>query len=119
MDCEWGEFGDWSECTKTCGAGTQTRTRAKIQEAEHGGTECEGSSSEQRACEVHVCPGNIKMLYTLNKYIYKLKYIENNVTPSETHVLCYSGRKLGCVGRLGLLLCHLRRGIENEEPRVR
>ena len=58
------------------------------------------------------------MFYNLNK-ISMYKYFENNVTLSEIHVLCNSGRKLGSVGRLGLLYCHLRRGIKNEEPHVR
>ena len=60
VNCEWGGFGDWSQCTKTCGAGTQTRSRVKTQNAEHGGAECQGSSSETRACYLMTCPGNIK-----------------------------------------------------------
>ena len=66
VNCKWGDFGKWNQCTKTCGAGTQTRSRVKIQEAEHGGAECKGSSSEKRACNLRTCPGNINTNYDTN-----------------------------------------------------
>ena len=66
INCKWGAFGEWSQCTKTCGVGTQTRSRVKTQKAEHGGAECEGSSSEMRACNLMTCPGNIHTNYDRN-----------------------------------------------------
>ena len=63
INCKWGDFGNWTQCTKTCGSGTQTKSRAKIQKAENGGAECEGSSSEVTTCEMTTCPGNWKMRY--------------------------------------------------------
>merc|ERR1719510_2859464 len=27
VDCEWGDYGDWSECSESCGTGTEFRDR--------------------------------------------------------------------------------------------
>uniref|UniRef100_A0A8C2ZTB5 Complement component C7 n=1 Tax=Cyclopterus lumpus TaxID=8103 RepID=A0A8C2ZTB5_CYCLU len=53
--CQWGPYGDWSECdgcTKL-----QTRSRAMAVYAQFGGNPCDGQRSETRACEpTHGCP---------------------------------------------------------------
>ncbi|KAL5268609.1 hypothetical protein ACHWQZ_G002453 [Mnemiopsis leidyi] len=51
VDGGYTDFGDWSECSKTCGDGTQTRTRTCSNPAPaNGGAECVGAASETRAC---------------------------------------------------------------------
>ncbi|XP_063693348.1 uncharacterized protein LOC134825137 [Bolinopsis microptera] len=54
---DWGEFGEWSECSAACGGGTQTRKRScdDPQPAE-GGAQCEGDEGETRVCNVDPCP---------------------------------------------------------------
>merc|ERR1712205_245585 len=42
VDCEVSEFGDWSECSGTCGGGTKYRERTITQKPLHGGQGCEG-----------------------------------------------------------------------------
>ncbi|CAJ0945104.1 unnamed protein product, partial [Mesorhabditis belari] len=47
---KWREWGDWSECSQTCGQGTQIRTRTC------DGNGCEGPTKEMRFCQISVCP---------------------------------------------------------------
>ena len=55
IDAEWRPWGQWSQCTATCGNGTQVRARA-CGEAKYGGDEvCHGDSSEVQECSVADC----------------------------------------------------------------
>lgn len=64
VDCEFGEWGDWSPCTPDSNShrgGYQTRTRPILTQPEHGGracpTELEGwevGATERRACKVPI-----------------------------------------------------------------
>jgi len=53
--CVWSNWGNYDTCTKTCGTGTQTRTRTKVPE-ECGGTPCDGATSETANCATTPCP---------------------------------------------------------------
>lgn len=53
----WGSFGDYEACSKTCGSGTQRRYRACNNPApKHGGKGCPGVNFENRACNTNLCP---------------------------------------------------------------
>jgi hypothetical protein len=54
INCQWGDWGTWSECNSTCG-GYSTRNRTVVIPAVYGGT-CTGASSETKACSP--CPVN-------------------------------------------------------------
>jgi hypothetical protein len=54
--CEWNGFGGWSNCDKTCGGGTQKRTRSVKKKAERGGNACQGAAEESQACNANPCP---------------------------------------------------------------
>ena len=54
VDCKLTVFGEYSRCNRNCGGGTQTKTRAEISGAEHGGAACETLKVE-RACNTHPC----------------------------------------------------------------
>ena len=56
-DCK-GSWGQWSNCSATCGGGTQSRSYTIIENAEEGGVECsnETGDNENRACNTNVCP---------------------------------------------------------------
>jgi len=67
IDCEWKQWGQWSECTKNCGpGGKKERSRSKKEvnaNSEdcrvgpcYGGQECEGSFQEESDCFVQRCP---------------------------------------------------------------
>ncbi|XP_063683609.1 coadhesin-like [Bolinopsis microptera] len=57
----WTDFGDWSECSNTCGAGTQASSRSCSNPAPaNGGAACEGDSSVSQGCNTAsgCCSGN-------------------------------------------------------------
>ena len=58
VDCVWGEYGEWSTCSATCGGGTKTRTRPEATPASNGGAPCTGSATETGACNPDACPGS-------------------------------------------------------------
>eukprot|EP01137_Pigoraptor_chileana_P012905 Opistho-2@4489 len=56
VDCQWGPYSNFSSCSSACGAGTQTRTRQILVQAEHNGALCTGSASDSQACTGVTCP---------------------------------------------------------------
>ena len=61
-----GGFGSWSgfsECSKLCGNGLQTRTRKCDQpEPAHGGKDCIGIAIETNECKIVDCPSKLLIL---------------------------------------------------------
>ncbi|EDO31173.1 predicted protein, partial [Nematostella vectensis] len=56
VDGHWGSWTAWSACSKTCGDGTQTRTRMCDDPApKNGGSACVGDSSQTQACKIATC----------------------------------------------------------------
>jgi hypothetical protein len=54
MDCDLQAWNSWTDCTKSCETGSQTRTRSMSQ-PEFGGRAC-AHASEGRTCNEHSCP---------------------------------------------------------------
>lgn len=52
---EWGQWSGYSTCTKSCGGGSQMRSRQCS--VRNGGKECEGDQTTTRACNEQLCPG--------------------------------------------------------------
>ena len=57
-------WGDWEECSVTCGAGSQSRSRSCTDPSpEHGGPTCLeqglGEATESQACNADPCPGSL------------------------------------------------------------
>ena len=57
VDCKWSEYGEWSECSVTCGNGKHISTRKVIQQALNGGLECEGEDTKTKPCKLKKCKG--------------------------------------------------------------
>jgi hypothetical protein len=54
----WGAWSAFGACSKTCGGGTQTRTRLCNNPAPaNGGAACVGSASESQSCNTQSCTG--------------------------------------------------------------
>ncbi|KAF6034804.1 hypothetical protein EB796_006882 [Bugula neritina] len=57
----WGSWSSWSRCSKTCGTGTQSRSRRCLTRYgyHHGSSSrgCYGKSYETRYCNYGCCPG--------------------------------------------------------------
>jgi hypothetical protein len=54
VDCIVSAFGNWDQCTKSCGGGETTRTRTVVRASEYGGKACP-VSSETESCNPHTC----------------------------------------------------------------
>ena len=54
IDCEWQDYGAWSECNATCGMGLKVRYR-KTRPGNGGGINCVGSSKEVKQCTLVPC----------------------------------------------------------------
>jgi len=67
VDCAVSDWSDWNSCSKTCGTGTQDRSRTIITQPQYGGSQCL-SLSESRDCNTDPCPLPITINY--NKYNY-------------------------------------------------
>ena len=52
---KWSSWTSFGACTKSCGTGSQSRTRSCVGRA-FGGKACVGSTSNSAACNTHSCP---------------------------------------------------------------
>ena len=66
INCKWSSFGEWTQCTTTCGAGLKQRSRTVLQEAINDGRECVGCRVELEICNVQECPLKGKLWNLLN-----------------------------------------------------
>ena len=72
-----GGFSDWSkysECSATCGGGTQRATRTCTNPAPaHGGKGCTGEIEKEKECGTDPCPGmhSSKLIFDLNDWYHK------------------------------------------------
>lgn len=56
-DGQWSDWGDWTQCDKTCGTGKQVRERTCTNPPpENGGKGCEGLAEEVQDCKLAECP---------------------------------------------------------------
>ena len=55
VNCGQSGWSAWNTCTKSCGSGSQTRTRTITRHPSCGGTAC-ASATDTRACNNHACP---------------------------------------------------------------
>ena len=65
---EWQEWGDWSQCSVSCGKGAEIRARACSQPDVAGSQICSGDLTETRECNLDECTGgNQSIISTINK----------------------------------------------------
>ncbi|XP_078700931.1 coadhesin-like [Branchiostoma floridae x Branchiostoma belcheri] len=55
VDGVWEEWGEWEQCTETCGSGVQSRLR-NCRGPTHGGRECKGENIQLQPCSNGPCP---------------------------------------------------------------
>ena len=71
IDGNWSDYGAWSECSKQCGGGSQTRERTCNNPAPaFGGKNCEGGAVESRKCNSHSCPGTVLIFQFFSQIYY-------------------------------------------------
>jgi len=57
VDCEWSSWMPWTQCSVTCGGGSQTRVRfPNNPAAAYGGADCVGDDEECQDCNLQPCP---------------------------------------------------------------
>ncbi|OAD60301.1 A disintegrin and metalloproteinase with thrombospondin motifs 7 [Eufriesea mexicana] len=57
IDGGWGEWGSWSECSRTCGAGVSiVERKCDHPEPAHGGKFCIGERRRYKICNTEPCP---------------------------------------------------------------
>lgn len=57
VDGSWSFWDDWTDCSKTCGNGTQIKTRTCTAPfPENGGKTCPGNSKKSKSCAEWPCP---------------------------------------------------------------
>lgn len=54
-DC-WGEWSDWSKCTKACGCGRQFKVRFCNCAHGQGHDQCQGFGESSQSCNCNPCP---------------------------------------------------------------
>eukprot|EP01084_Bolivina_argentea_P200679 343134_1 len=54
IDCIVSQWGDWTQCSVSCGGGIQTRSRTVVTEADNGGAICDPLQETQN-CNEHIC----------------------------------------------------------------
>jgi len=60
IDCKVSQWSGWSACTKECGGGVQSRTRAIMRKPQFGGDECM-TNQETRACHTDSCDRDCRL----------------------------------------------------------
>jgi len=60
VDCAWNDWAPWAYCSKSCNGGVTSRKRSVKSAAMHNGRPCEGSTTEDGACNVEGCPLDCK-----------------------------------------------------------
>jgi len=63
IDCQWGAWGSWSTCSKSCGEGKQNRYRipytrysgGAVKAGQFWGRQCSGSNSQTKSCNIRNC----------------------------------------------------------------
>ncbi|CAE7454331.1 Sspo [Symbiodinium sp. CCMP2456] len=57
QDCEYNDWGKWTQCSETCGGGSRKRTRTVKTKAQNGGKACEAAEKKQtEECNTKECP---------------------------------------------------------------
>jgi Spondin-like TSP1 domain len=68
VDCRVSDWSGWSDCSASCGGGSQSRSRSVLQSAANGGASCPTNMSETIACNTHACVNTINYLqYTYDQ----------------------------------------------------
>ena len=78
VDCVWGEYGEWSTCSATCGGGTRTRTRPEATPASNGGNPCGGSGTETGPCNLDECSSGKILKAIPNQFLSVGAYLYND-----------------------------------------
>ena len=63
VDCQWQEWGAWSQCSSTCGNGQRSSLRIVKQEAKNGGEPCNEIFERHETCTNRPCQGTARYIF--------------------------------------------------------
>ena len=95
----WSDWSRWSSCTKSCGAGSQERSRTCTRPPpSYGGKTCLGSTWEKQMCnrqpcpgKNHSCPSRFTLPFVISGRININACICPNFSAAFLSVVCYTG----------------------------
>ena len=62
VDGNWGQWGDYGTCSKSCDGGRKQRKRqCDDPPASNGGKKCEGLPYEETSCNTNACDGKYSL----------------------------------------------------------
>ena len=94
VDGQWGDWDEWSDCSRSCGGGTKIRTKLCDNPfPQFGGKECLGPATELSLCNSDRCPGNL--LRIICKGLVNTKFM-NRTTTNESILLYFFGLRRMC-----------------------
>ena len=76
----WSSWGNWSDCSKPCGGGLETKNRTYKGPLE-GGKECEGDANDTKICNLDACTSGKMSLVYLNEMQSFILHIYNILQP--------------------------------------
>ena len=57
----WSNYGEWGDCSVTCGSGVRARTRTCTNPVPSGGgMDCDGSTTQVDMCVLEACSGKTR-----------------------------------------------------------
>jgi Thrombospondin type 1 domain. len=72
------QWSSYSKCSKTCGMGTQTRSRTCTNPPpQFGGKNCNGLLKDSRKCQEKHCPGNLFIIPTFPCMVLRYDFIRD------------------------------------------
>ena len=74
VDCVMSSWSYYTNCSTSCGAGTQTRTRSIITAAFNGGTACSSDLSESKSCSYGPCTDQLSIRKAERALVPRMRY---------------------------------------------
>ena len=106
VDGKYGNWSEWTTCTKFCGGGLQRRMRICNNPPPFGtGKNCEGPSFQIQSCSNNFCEGLLKLALCI--YIICTYSINILSRYRENECLLTRSRKVAIIKCLVMLLCVL------------
>ena len=108
LDCKWSGWAKWSDCSQSCGKGSQTRERSIEMLARNGGSPCRGKGKQKRSCQIASCPSKLlSQIQKLSKYFTAPMRTIQQVRPVKY--------MLSCTKRT---TCHTRKQVKQNAIKI-
>ena len=83
VNCEWNIWTEWSNCSSSCGGGTQVKTRQILIPEAYGGTNCTGTNELIQNCNINITCNDTKGSLFDSNYFLAVCIALNNFVPYQ------------------------------------